>query len=255
MLLRLNATGDSVNVIGAPLVQGSNSANEIYIEAPLAESLSCSVSIMLPTGTYTSPYIATPKGYDGGVSTWYLKPDTAVTQYAGQIRINVSFTSAGAIVASVAATATVRPGGYLAEVGEPNADAWAQVQVIYSGVASALSNLMLLIGKSQVTRYYAWVRTTQTLYTLSATPEAGDDVYLITDETATIQGIPIHSVGTGTISFNSGATYTRTISSDRILVSTSAEPFDNSLFAELALKALGISRTYGNPDSHDSRNN
>ena len=117
MLLRLNATGDSINVIGSPLVQGSNSANEIYIEAPLAESLSCAVSIMLPTGTYTSPYIATPKGYEAGLSTWYLKPDTAVTQYAGQLRSNVSFTSAGAIVASVAATASVRPGGYRASVG------------------------------------------------------------------------------------------------------------------------------------------
>lgn len=60
MIFYFKANGEPIAHVPERIVQGSNKANTVYFIAPIAESVSVSVSFTLPDGTQTNPHVMTP---------------------------------------------------------------------------------------------------------------------------------------------------------------------------------------------------
>lgn len=128
MLFYFNTSGSAMTSIPSPIYQGSVGVNEILVLAPFPASTTVTASFVLPNGVKLYPRLANNKGTPNveeypyhlaqvtgfsleGMNLWCLTLDKALTQYAGTLLVQFSFTDTkGKKLTSDTVTVNVSPG-------------------------------------------------------------------------------------------------------------------------------------------------
>ena len=127
MLFYFNTSGSVTTSIPSPIYQGSVGVNEILVLAPFVASTTVTASFLLPNGVKLYPRLAEGGELDteaylyrlaavegfslGGMNLWCLTLDKALTQYAGDLSVQFSFTDiSGRVLTSDTVSVTVSAG-------------------------------------------------------------------------------------------------------------------------------------------------
>lgn len=149
MIIVINSQGGLVAQQDEELHQGSSRFNTINLIAPFGTNVMFWANFELPDGTIKpslqgalmTPSVETPFG----VNTWKLHLDFPITQYSGQVKMQIR----GLIGDVVACTTTVK---FYVEKGVPYQSEYVEDQTTYDDIVAFISDLQaILVDKVNIT--------------------------------------------------------------------------------------------------------
>lgn len=146
MIFYFKANGEPIAHVPERITQGSNKANTVYFIAPIAESVSVSVSFTLPNGEQTVPHVMTPvylpdeSVFDDGEICSIRSYDipSAVTKIQGVAQASFSMTGAGGEVLNTISTSFVIEKGIVPSEPEEG-DSYAEVLSLLTSLSTRVS--------------------------------------------------------------------------------------------------------------------
>ena len=147
MVFFSNAQGTNVQIVAAPVNQGSVNANEVIFAGPFAPSNTVTVTYRTPGGISLTPRVLSlvdgAQIIDGvEYNAWTGLLDAAVTEFAGTVTAMFSITASdGTTIVTNPAYFEVHEGVYIEPPADPSADVWGKILTALTTVKESVDNL------------------------------------------------------------------------------------------------------------------
>lgn len=153
MILFFKADGTLIKSAPETVYQGSAEAGKVYVVAPLNANMLVDVYYELPNGERWGAYLLENNGtvinneeLPDGWALWSTTLESAITQYAGTLKVQFGFYQSGKadkvpLITSQGVTITIAKGVVRDLPSAPTADVYAQIVNSISSIKQDISNL------------------------------------------------------------------------------------------------------------------